>query len=271
MKRRAKLFRKKKIGLALGSGAVRGLAHIGVLEVLEEEDIPVNLIAGTSAGAAIGALYAQGKDSHRIGALALEVGWKRLAPLTDLTLPKTGFIQGRKLKEFMKRTMGDVDFADLKIPLACVATDIMTGEEVVINEGSVLEAVRASISIPVIFTVVKWQNRSLVDGGLVNPVPVSVLKQMGADIIIAVNVIPEPVVRARRGGEFKKLNIINVMVQSVYIGSYLLIEHCLEGADIVIEPQVAHIGFGEFHQAQELISLGAQAAQDALPEIKKRC
>lgn len=266
------MFRKKKkIGLALGSGAARGLAHIGVLEVLEEEGIPVNLIAGTSAGAAVGALYARGSDAHQIGALALEVGWKRLAPLTDLTLPKTGFIQGRRLKEFMKRTMGDVDFADLKIPLACVATDIMTGEEVVINEGSVLEAVRASISIPVIFTVVKWRNRSLVDGGLVNPVPVSVLKQMGADIIIAVNVIPESDVRARRGGEFKKLNIINVMMQSIYIGSYLLVEFSMKGADIIIEPRVAHIGVGDFHQAQELISLGAQAARDALPEIKKRC
>ncbi len=260
----------REIGLALGGGAIRGLAHIGVLEVLEREGIPIDLIAGTSVGAAVGALYAQGRDAHVIRDLALEVGWKRLAPLADLTLPKTGFIQGRKVKEFMKRTIGDVNFSDLKIPMACVATDIMSGEEVVINEGSVLEAVRASISIPVIFAVVKWRDRRLVDGGLVNPVPVSVLKQMGADIIIAVNVIPEPSVRAKRDGEFKKLNIVNVIMQSIYIGSYLLVESSLKGADIVIEPGVAHIGVGDFHRARELISLGAQAAQEAIPEIKRR-
>ena len=160
---------RKKVGLALGGGAVRGLAHIGVLEILEKEGVPIDAIAGTSIGAAVGALYAKGKNPEAIKDVVLDIKWLRLAPLLDLTLPKSGFIGGRKVKELLKSIIGDVAFEDLKIPLVCVATDIMTGEEILIDEGSVLEAVRASISIPVVFTLAKWRGRYLVDGGLVNP------------------------------------------------------------------------------------------------------
>jgi len=260
----------KKVGLALSGGAARGLAHIGVLEVLEKEGIPIDMIAGTSAGAAVGALYAQGKDTSQIKSLVLDLGWKRLAPLVDLALPKTGFIQGRKVKEVLKSTIGDIDFEDLSIPLACVATDIVTGEEVIINQGSVLEGVRASISIPVIFTVVKWRGRYLVDGGLVNPVPVSVLKGMGADFIIAVNVIPDINDRVQQSKDFKEPNIISVMMQSIYIASYSLVGASLAGADIVIEPQVAHIGTGDFHRAEECISQGKSAAEESISRIIKQ-
>jgi len=265
----------KKIGLALGGGAARGLAHIGVLEVLEKEGIPIDMIAGTSAGAAIGALYAQGKDTSQIKNLVADLGWKRLAPLIDLALPKTGFIEGRKIKELLRLIIGDKKFSDLKVPLACVATDIMTGEEVVIDRGSVLEGVRASISIPVIFTVVKWKGRYLVDGSLVNPVPVSVLKQMGADFIIAVNVIPDMRERVHRVSKgqiegFKEPNIFGVMMQSIYIATYSLVRSSLEGADIVIEPELAHIGYGDFHRAQECILQGKRSAEESIPSIKKQ-
>ena len=145
----------RKIGLALGGGAARGLAHIGVLEVLEKEGIPVDMIAGTSAGAAIGALYAQGKDVSQIKEVALNASWRRLVSLVDLTLPRSGFIEGTRIKNLLKSIIGDIKFSDLKIPLACVAADRRTCEEVVIDQGSVLEAVRASISLPGIFTVVK--------------------------------------------------------------------------------------------------------------------
>jgi len=241
-----------------------------VLEVLEKEGIPIDMISGTSAGAAIGALYAQGKDTNSIKKLALDLSWKRLAPLVDLALPKTGFIQGRKIKEVLKLTIGDVEFEDLRIPLACVATDIVTGEEVVIDHGSVLEGVRASISIPVIFTIAKWKGRYLVDGGLVNPVPVSVLKGMGADFIIAVNVIPDINDRTQRAKDFKEPNIISVIMQSIYIAAYSLVGASLAGADIVIEPQVAHIGTGDFHRAEECISQGKLAAEAAIPGIRKQ-
>lgn len=148
------------------------------------------MIAGTSIGAAIGALFAQGKHATELKELAKNFNWKQRAQIIDLSLPKSGFIAGRKIKQLLKSIIGDIKFSDLKLPFACVATDIISGEEIVINQGSVLEAVRASFSMPIIFTVVKRNGRYLVDGGLVNPVPVSVLKNMGADFIIAVNVMP---------------------------------------------------------------------------------
>jgi len=268
-------MRERKIGLALGGGAARGLAHIGVLEVLGEEGIPVDMIAGTSAGAAVGALYAQGKNADQIKELAEGVGWKKLTSIMDLALPKTGFIQGKKIKGLLKSVIGDVRFADLALPLACVATDIDTGEEVVIQQGSVLEGVRASISIPVIFTVVEWNGRYLVDGGLVNPVPVNVLRQMGADFVIAVNVIPDVEERINRvngekTGDAKEPNIFSVLMQSLYIATYSLVRHSLGDADIVIEPQMPNVGYGDFSQAAECILQGRLAAQSAVIELKRQ-
>ena len=182
-----------KIGLALGAGAARGWAHVGVLKALEESSIPVDMISGTSMGALVGALYARGKKAATLEELALGVDWKQLVHLADLNLLfGKGFIRGRKLKEVLRSLIGDVRFEDLKIPLAIVAADAQTSEEIIFTKGSVIEAVRASISLPVIFTPVKWKDRFLVDGGVVDPVPVDIVRDMGADVVIAVNVIPEP-------------------------------------------------------------------------------
>ena len=269
-------MQKRKIGLALGGGGARGLAHIGVLEVLQNEGIPIDVIAGTSAGAAIGAIYAQGKDAALIREIALNLDRKALTSLVDLTLPKTGFIQGKKIRELLRTIVGgDIKFSDLKIPFACVATDIHTCEEVVIREGSVLEGIRASISVPAIFRVVRWEGRYLVDGGLANPVPVSVLREMGADFIIAVNVIPDMSERAYRAGEegvkeFKEPNIFSVIMQTLQIASCSLARLSLQDADIVIKPRVMHIGFADFHRAQECILQGKTAAQGSIVEIKRR-
>ena len=265
-------MRTRKVGLALGGGAARGLAHIGVLEVLERENIPIDMIAGTSAGAAIGALYAQGKDVSIIKSLALEMTRrKRLASLLDPTLPKTGFIQGKKIRDLLELTIGgDTDFNNLKMAFACIATDIITGEEVVINHGSVLEGVRASISIPVIFTLVKREGRYLVDGGLANQVPVSVVKGMGADFIIAVNVIPHVRDRTRRLRKTKEPRMLDVIIQSFYIATYARVRSSLRNADIVVEPQLADIGFSDFHRAEDCIRQGAVAAEDSILVIKRR-
>ena len=258
---------RKKIGLALGSGAARGLAHIGVLEVLKKEGIPIDMIAGTSVGAVFGAIYAWSTDTDQIKKQALEVNWKKLA-LIDLSLPKTGLIKGKKIKNLLASYIGgNIKFSDLKIPFACVATDIDTGEEVVIDRGSVPEALRASISVPAIFTVVKRGDRYLVDGGLANPVPVSVVKRMGADFIIAVNVMPEVTDRTEKID--KEPNIFQIIMQSIYITTYSLVRSSVEDADTVIEPDVANIGAGDFQKAQELILRGEQAAQNAIPEIKR--
>jgi len=263
---------KRKVGLALSGGAARGLAHIGVLEVLEKEGIPIDMIAGTSAGAAIGALYAQGKDINQIKNLAINLNWKELVSLVDLALPKTGFIKGRKVKNQLRSIVGDIEFEELRIPLACVATDIRTGEEVIIKQGSVLEGVRASISAPVIFTTVRWGGKYLVDGGLVNPVPVSVLKGMGADFIIAVNVIPDLSERVHQASneEAKKPNIFSVIMQTIYITTAQAVKSSLKGADIIIKPQMAGIGYGDFHRARECIRQGQLATQSSISEIKRQ-
>jgi NTE family protein len=260
---------RKKVGLALSGGAARGLAHVGVLEVLKKEGIPIDMIAGTSAGAVIGAIYAWNQDTSHIKKAALEPGWKKFAPLIDPSLPKTGFIKGKKIRDLLASYVGgDIKFSNLKIPFACVATDIDTGEEVVIDRGSVPEALRASISIPGIFTVVKREGRYLVDGGLTTPVPVSVVKRMGADFVIAVNVTPYSINRTRKLG--KEPNIFQIMLQSIYITTYSVARSSVEEADIVIEPDLAYIGAGDFQKARELIRRGEQATQSAIPEIKRK-
>ena len=254
----------KRVGLALGSGAARGLAHIGVLEVLEKEGVPIDMIAGTSVGAAIGALYARQKDVNRIKELVMELGSKRFAFLLDPAIPKTGLIRGRRIEDELRSIIGEIEFRDLRLPFACVATDINSGEEVVIDRGPVWQGIRASGSLPILFTVARWGERYLVDGGLVNPVPVSTLREMGADFIIAVNVLPERGVR-----ETKEPNIFNVVMQIINISSYQIIKASLEGADVVIEPEVGHIAFTDFHRVEECILLGKQATQNAIPDIKR--
>lgn len=181
-------MKKKKIGLALGSGAARGLAHIGVLKILTANQISIDFIAGSSMGALIGALYASGLSIEQMEDIACNTDWKLTAKMFTPTLPWAGLVEGNRIREFIRTLVGDKNINDLQIPFAAVATDVQTGEEIVIENGSLIEAVRASISIPGVFTPVRHQNRFLVDGGVVNPVPADVARNMGADIVIAVNV-----------------------------------------------------------------------------------
>lgn len=264
--------RKRKVGLALSSGAARGMAHVGVLQVLEKEGIPIDMIAGTSAGAVIGALYAREKDSEKIKGIVTELSAKRLLFLTDLTLPKTGLIRGKRLKDQLRAIVGNIQFEDLGLPFACVATDIESGGEVVINHGSVVEAVRASISIPGIFSVVRLDDRLLVDGGLVNPVPVRVLRDMGADFVIAVNVVPDMRHRVHLNDapQSKEPNIFSVLLRTIHIAAYQAVRASLEGADVIIEPDVARIGFGDFNRVKDCIRKGELAAMNAIPEIRRK-
>lgn len=263
---------RPKVGLALGGGAALGIAHIGVLEVLEREGIPIDMIAGTSAGALVGALYAREKDAVLMKKQAMALDWVALTSLVDLTLPKNGFISGKRVTRLLGRFIGEVDFKDLEIPLSCIATDIISGNEVVLHEGSVLEAVRASISIPIIFAVIKNHNRYLVDGGLVNPVPVKTVKDMGADFVIAVDVTPDKAEREaflRKSSEVKAPTLFQVIVQSIYIATYYTARLSSDGADEVIHPQLAHISAGEFHRSKELILQGELAAVDCVAKIKR--
>jgi NTE family protein len=269
-------MKKRRVGLALGGGGAKGMAHIGVLEVLQEEGIPIDLIAGTSMGGLVGALCALGKDSRVMREAALKINVMKMLSLADLAIPRSGLLGGKAVIALLKKLMGkDVKFDELPIPLSLVATDINSGEEVVINQGSVLEGVRATISIPGIFTVVKRENRYLVDGGLVNPVPVSVIEDMGADFVIAVNVMNDVGDRLRRTkkGQQKRLKeptIFNVLLQTLYIGSYVIAKDSAEGADITINPDTTQINVGEFHRARECIEQGEIAARAAIPEIKRK-
>lgn len=184
--------KKPKIGLALGAGAARGLAHIGVLKALDREGIRIDSIAGTSIGAVIGAIYSSGIGPDEIEEIALNMDKTKTLTLFAPTIPYSGLIDGSRITRFIESIIGRQNISDLNIPFAAVATDVMTGEEIVLTKGSLLDALRASASIPGMFTPAKHGERFLVDGGLVNPVPVSVAIGMGADIVIAVNVLPAP-------------------------------------------------------------------------------
>ncbi len=186
---------EERLGISLGSGAARGLAHIGVLKVLEEAAIPVKIVTGTSMGAFIGALFAAGVPVSQMEKAALEVDWRSLTRLLDPILPTSGLTDGRKLMAFMADLLPARDFKDLNIPLGVTATDIHTGEAVIIRQGDLLEALRASLAFPGIFAPVRFGKRFLVDGGLCNPIPTDVARLMGASKVIGVCTIPTVVKR----------------------------------------------------------------------------
>ena len=196
---------KPRIGLALGSGAARGLSFIGVLEVFEEENIPIDVIAGTSIGALIGALYASGVSAKKMKEVALNIHWRQLAGLLDPILPKSGLLNGHQVAEFIAELLPARDFTELNIPVAMTATDVESGELVILRQGDILEALRAALAFPGIFTPVRNGDRFLVDGGLCNPVPVDVARSMGADIVIGVSAIPDVDKRPPREAVFPPL------------------------------------------------------------------
>jgi len=180
----------KKVGLALGSGAARGLAHIGVLKVLDEAGVAIDCIAGTSIGAFIGALFAAGVPIRRMEKAALEIDWRQMARLLDPVLPTSGLIDGKKLMTFMAELLPVRTFEELNIPLAVTATDIHSGEAIIIRQGDLLQALRAGLAFPGIFSPARFGSRFLVDGGLCNPVPADIARRLGADHVIGVCAIP---------------------------------------------------------------------------------
>ena len=198
---------RPRLGLALGSGAARGLAHIGVLKVLEEAEIPIDIITGTSMGAFIGAMYAAGVPVAQMEQVALEIDWLSMARLLAPVMPTSGLSDGKKLVAFMADLLPARDFKDLRLPLGITATDINTGEAIIIKQGDLLEALRASLAFPGIFSPVRFGQRFLVDGGLCNPIPADVARNLGAERIIGICTIPavikqtpETFLPARHGG-----------------------------------------------------------------------
>lgn len=279
----------RKIGCALGGGGARGLSHIGVLKVLEQRGLAPQVVAGTSIGALVGALYAGGLSAADIEKVALEVDWRRMAQLADVTLPFSGLLQGKRITSLVRSILGDLDFSDLKYPFACVATDISCGEQVILTKGSVVDAVRASISVPGVLMPVKLDGRYLVDGGLVIEVPVVTCRELGAEYVVGVNVIPDPSsmvaslngrhterqlrteaaiahVPAERRWLFRRRgpNLVRVLTQSLIIPGYRLAMQNLAEADLAISPEVGVIGFFQFDKAEQAIALGEEAATAVL-------
>ncbi|MHA1528664.1 MAG: patatin-like phospholipase family protein, partial [Alphaproteobacteria bacterium] len=255
--------RKTVVGLALGGGAALGWAHIGVLQVLEEAGLKPGVVAGTSIGSIVGAAYALGK-MDKIEEVALGVSWFEMALHADFEMFSTGLLGGDRIMATLRRYFGDVAIEDLDVPYAAVAADLANNEKVVFRSGPVVDAVRASISIPGIFRPVANGGRLLVDGGLCDPVPVSVCREMGATRVIAVDVAGdyEGLSRGLRAGGVANAGTMDILTTSVFMMTQMLTQANLQThpADLVIAPKVGHLGPQAFNHAPEFVAFGRSAA-----------
>lgn len=282
-----------KIGLALGSGSARGWAHIGVIRALREEGIAPDLICGASVGALVGAAAATG-ELDKLESWLRQLDWKKVLGFFDVGF-NGGLIKGDKLIAFWSEHFIDRDFSLLATPFACVATDLASGHEVWLREGSVADAVRASIALPGLFSPHQHQGRLLVDGGLVNPVPVSLCRALGADIVIAVDLSADMAGHRlkpppsggqnsfwrRQMGSFlgmgsdqnmrgKSPALIDVLASSINIMQVRIARSRLAGepADAMITPYLGQLGWLDYHRAEEAIDEGREAVARAMPAIR---
>ena len=291
------------VGLALGSGAAMGLAHIGVLRVLERERIPIDMVAGSSIGALVGALWTSGMNSQQLEQLAATFRLKRQTIslfLADTVLPpRFGFIAGHRVVRMLRRYLGDRTFRDLETPLRIAACDYANRQLVIFDEGSVVEAVRASISIPAIFVPHPVNGRYLIDGGILDPVPVDALLAEGIHKVIAVNALPSPEDIQRRHEELAaeaaaraaqaekgrwsrfwyrlgrgfweavEPKIFDVIMHSMQAMEYILAEQGCNQADVSLHPTIPRVNWYEFYNVTDLICRGEEEAERVLPQIKQ--
>jgi len=248
------------IGLALGGGFARGIAHIGVLKVLEEEGIPVRVIAGTSVGALIGATYCSGLTIPEMEEVAHNT---RFTSFARWTLSRYGFASNDRMVTFLNRTLKVRTFEELRIPLGVTATDFNTGEGVVFHSGSIIDTVRASCAYPGMFLPVDIRGRYLVDGMLSHPVPTRPAREMGADRVIAIHLKGT----WSQGGAPRHL--FDVIGQSFAIAQDAMSALWRQAADLVVEPDVAGFAYDDFKRADDLIRVGETAMRKALPEVRK--
>ncbi|GIQ67329.1 hypothetical protein XYCOK13_01530 [Xylanibacillus composti] len=250
---------RPKIGLALGSGSARGAAHVGVLKVLEEEKIPIDLIAGTSVGAFIGALYAGGQPISAFERVLPTVRWRQLV---QAAIPPKAIVNNSPMARFVEKYIGPVDFEDLAIPFAAMASDAVSGEAYILNKGRVSHAICASTAIPGIMKPVSYQNRMLVDGAVVHPVPVALAKSMGADIVIAVD-LSSPVYTRKAPKHF-----ISSILHTIEIMSEKIVQEELQLADVVLQPKLE--SQLSFKASPVYIREGEKAARPAVALIRKK-
>ena len=248
------------LGVALGGGFARGIAHIGVLKVLEEEGIPVRMVAGTSVGALIGACYCSGLSLAEMREVALHT---RFTTFARWTLSRYGFASNDRMISFLTRTLKCKTFEELRIPLGVTATDFNTGEGIVFHSGSIVDPVRASCAYPGMFLPVEIRGRYLVDGMLSHPVPTRPLREMGADRVLAVHL------KGTWSNGGAPRHLFDVIGQSFAIAQDAMSSLWRESADLVVEPDVAGFGYDDFKRADDLIRSGEVAMRKALPEVRR--
>lgn len=256
------IAKQSKVALVLGAGSARGYAHIGVLQVLSENNIPIDFIVGSSMGALVGGLYVSGTDLRMLDKMLEHINTNIFF---DVHVPRMGFIAGKRISSVLKLMTKKKDFTQLEVPLSVVATDILTGQKVVIEEGLLWEAIRASISIPGVFNPVERDGMLLVDGAVIDRLPIEVARQKGADIIIAVDVT---------FGEGKKViinNTLDVIMTSLDIMQKQQFDYVKPGADILLQPTVGGFSSRDFDRSREIIELGREEALNKLDMIKEIC
>ncbi|MFH1784068.1 MAG: patatin-like phospholipase family protein [bacterium] len=249
---------RPKVALVLSGGGARGLAHAGVLKVLKEEGIPVDMVVGASVGALMGSLYASGIEPEQIEYMAENIRWKKLIAFH---LTYRSLYSAKKLEAYIQKHIKNKRFDELEIPFACVAVDLHTGERIIFREGLVAPAVRASASMPGVFDPVEYRHRILIDGGVIDNVPIDIAQIMGADIIIAVVVNADLT-------KVKPTNIIKIMTQVISIQSNYIADSQLDNADIIIRPKVSNVSFSDLDKGKECVEAGEIATRLAAAKIK---
>ena len=268
-----------RVGLVLGGGAALGFSHIGVLDVLEKENIPVDMVVGSSVGAILAGFWALGNSAQQIEEWAKEFRSRlKCLSLLDVVFPRSGLIAGWSIQRWLRKKIGKAIFYKTKIPLKIVAFDIRKREEVVLNGGDIVSAIRNSISIPGVMRPVVCGDQVLVDGSIFNPLPTNVLTSLGIRKIIAINILksPEDVRKDQEKKEKKNLrqkilspNIFDILVQSFLTLDYILAQQRAQQADVLIHPDSSGIDWYELYRAEELIEKGREAAYAALDDIKQ--
>lgn len=252
--------RRPKLGLALGGGFARGLAHIGVLKVFEEEHIPVDFIAGTSVGSVIGASYASGVSARELAEIATLVRFK---DFSRWTISRFGLFSNDKMASFLNKVLRCKTFEELRIPLAVAATDIITGEAAVFTSGTLIDPVRASCAYPGMFQPVKVNGRLLVDGLLAHAVPASPLRDMGADKVVSVHL----------SADWVKANgprhVFDIIGQCFSIAQDKMCGPWRSASDLILEPEIGDFGYDDFARAPALVKAGEAAARAALPKLRE--
>ncbi|MEO0003563.1 MAG: hypothetical protein RLZZ22_1255 [Pseudomonadota bacterium] len=254
--------RPPRIGLALGGGAARGFAHVGVIQVLEQQGLLPDLVVGTSAGSLVAALYASGRNGAELEQAALRM---EEAAITDWTLPlfNRGLLRGDALARYVNAQVQGKTIQDMKRPLGIVATDLANGQSMLFQRGDTGTAVRASSAVPGVFSPVAIGGREYVDGGLVAPVPVQQARQMGAEFVIAVNISSPPEGNATS-------DTFKVLMQTFDIMGQTINRYALSEADLVIKPELRGVGSADFSARQRSIAAGRAAMQAALPRLRER-